>query len=1353
MRMLALWTDFSRTAAPGQRRPAAVLPAGGALLAAALAWTAAAEPARPRASASSELPPKFAASKAVDGDTTTHWAAHNSLPQWIRVDLPQPARVDTLLVLGVSMQKLYDNWRRVSVSFSDGSAFAATFADTWGWTEVRLPARRVSWVKLTIESTYKRTYYVGCEEIRLRFAGRGAAAVQVTPRPARPRTRAAPAEPEQTDSRPRSPLLARLARPGQSPAPHCNLWVSAQDIERAKRRIRSKPWAFDYFQRTLRLADQWAAKSDADIRKLVPRPHAAFNRTAACPLCGKRLSADFSHPFTAWCRGCKQRFPNPRYPDDGRGWKNPKTGRRHYFVGCYNEFAIFQFDRALRALADAYALTGEEKFARALTVLFDALAAIYPTCTTGPKWYPGVGGRLNRPFYQTARTLIYYADEYDLTYSSPEWDKPSVAPRSKTRRENFERNLLHNGGRYCYDEIHRYATKSLNNGFCDYLQGALAAGRVLGVQPFIDAALKGELSIFNFIDNTIDRDGQYFETAFMYSSHALNLFSHHAEMLRGYRSPKYPRGVNLYDLPKLQLAFRRSERDVDCAGHTPPLGDTGPDLSVLRGSQRPRFNRNAYRRLEFLAARVSDPAARRRYAEELAAYVGDLDQARRRVGSARWLTFHAAAPPSRPPAGPRPAPDSTLLPAGRGIAILRSGEEAAALLRWGPTLNHGSPDELNLNFFALGRELTYDPGYGWAHYRAGWAHATGSHNLVVVDEANQLGREGSGGELETWLLAPGVRAVSANDPLCYAAQNVSRYQRTLVLLDYGADRSGLLDVFRVKGGRTHDLNWHFVGALRPADGLSLSKAQTRGSLAGPRYEWWRQLQSDGWLRGLRRKGFYWAAPPGNGYGFLHEVRRGRPTGPCAFDWKAGERAPEPRWTFQPAAQVIRSSGRLHKPLALGCYFYRGRQPGDFIEFELPVEKAGRYMVLAVFYKSSHYGIVQASLDGEPLGRPVNTYSPVGYFTDTLALGERGLAAGAHRLRFSVVGKDPESLGFFFSLKYFALETPEDFARVSRREPEGVRLTICPPAGAEMLTARGVSVSRWPSAQYVICRRRSDRAALSSQFVSFAEPYVGEPIVSSVRRLAPDRDAAEALAAVRIAARGGRVDYVFEAVRPAPARAYAFGSERVRFAGRFGVARLVNGRARLLALYGDGEIAAGGRTLRVVRGERRGRVAAVDMARCAALTDTALPADGSLDGCIVQFSNPAYSRRSAFVVRRVARVGAGSRIELKAASLVMARGLVGRAASAANVIGNITPLDRERMVFRGRRTLYFQGRRILGPGGEDWGRVVDVNLLNWHVTSSRAVHAKVGERFQIAEIAPGDTFRIVRATWRRWGPGK
>ncbi|MEW6357266.1 MAG: discoidin domain-containing protein [Planctomycetota bacterium] len=1318
------------------------------------AWCPADETSKPipvqSITASQDMPTKYAADKAIDGNDQTHWAAHSAPPQWIRIDFAQQETVDAIRILGVSARNIYDNWRRVNVSFSDGGSFAVTLADESAWHTITFPARQVSWIKLTIESTYKRTHYIGCEEIQAMYVRHDAKEPTVTPKAD---AQAADAQAESDAWQPTESdrkHIARLAEKSPVDANHPTLWITSEDVERAKRNTRTHPWAFDWYCSTLRVADEWAARSDEEICRLVPQKHAVFDKLGKCPKCRKPLTAGFERVGKAYCPACETVFPNDEYPDNGQGWKDPKTGKMVYFVGMYNERAIYALDDALRALADAYMLTGEDNFARAASVIFDGIAVIYPTCDKGPKWYPGVGGRLNRPFYQTARTLIYYCDQYDMLHLSPEWEKPSVDPNYKTRRANVEENFLRNGGQYCFDEIHRYEkTKSLNNGFCDYLQGAVAAGRILGIQKFLDYALDSELSVFNFVENTIDRDGQYFETAFMYSSHAIDLFSHHAEMLRTYRSEKFPNGINLYDHPKLKLAFLRMERDIECAGHVPPLGDTGPDVSVIAKEERQGVNPYVYRRLEYLAARAADPKERQDYAERIHAYVGDVEKARGKHGLARWLAFNGAeiAPSAQPPGGLKPPggspTSSTLLPGSRGISILRTGQDGdtAALLRWGPTLNHGSPDEMNLNFFAIGREVTYDPGYLWAHCRAGWTHATGSHNLVAVNEKNQLGQPGGGGDLVRWFEAPGVCAVSADDPLCYGTEGVSRYQRSLVLMDLTPTQHYLLDIFRVAGGQTHDLNWHFFGEMKPATDLKLPPPQTTGSLAGPEYEWWKLLQPDGWLEGIK-EGFYWRAPPGNGYGFIFNLQRIKPSGPCAFDWTFGKRLPEPRWLFDPGRYVGQTSGKVHKPLSLGSYFYHGEEDGDFIEFTLPVEKEGEYLVLTQFYKSSHYGIVQAAMDGQPLGKPINTYSPTSYFADPVALGAHRLAPGEHRLRFTVVGKDSESKGRFFSIKYLAFESPDFLEDLQKPKAEIVRLHLLPAPDTELIVGRAKSTSTFPEATYVISRRKGD--GLSTQFVSVAEPSVGPPEVATIDRMQPAGAAgAEDVAALRIATRSGRLDYVFESTHPSESKAYVRGNETVTFGGTFGIVRTQDGKPMLLALHGPGVLEFAGQRLDG-QSEATGAVTEVDVDGCAIYTNAKLPEQG-LEGCVIQFSNPAYSRRSPFLISRVVREKERTRIELDAASLIMARGLVGEEKAGPGVIANLVPLDRERMVLRGFRTMYFQGKRIAADDGSDWGRVKDVSVTDWRVTSTQPVEPRPGMRFSIIELSPGDQFSIQRTT--------
>ncbi len=68
-------------------------------------------------------------------------------------------------------------------------------------------------------------------------------------------------------------------------------------------------------------------------------------------------------------------------------------------------------------------------------------------------------------------------------------------------------------------------------------------------------------------------------------------------------------------------------------------------------------------------------------------------------------------------------------------------------------------------------------------------------------------------------------------------------------------------------------------------------------------------------------------------------------------------------------------------------------------------------------KSWDYAQVQAFLDGKPIGRVVDTYSPAVIPDAPLNLGRFELAAGRHVLRFQAVGHNAESKGYLMGIDH------------------------------------------------------------------------------------------------------------------------------------------------------------------------------------------------------------------------------------------------------------------------------------------------------------------------------------------------
>ena len=105
---------------------------------------------------------------------------------------------------------------------------------------------------------------------------------------------------------------------------------------------------------------------------------------------------------------------------------------------------------------------------------------------------------------------------------------------------------------------------------------------------------------------------------------------------------------------------------------------------------------------------------------------------------------------------------------------------------------------------------------------------------------------------------------------------------------------------------------------------------------------------------------------------------------------------------------------------LGSFFLGASQPGDAVNFVLPVEKTGEYEVLADFVVFPGYGIVQLSLDGTPIGKAFDAYAPELDTSGPVSFGRTVLTKGQHDLLLTVVGKNRKSHRYYVSVRRFFL---------------------------------------------------------------------------------------------------------------------------------------------------------------------------------------------------------------------------------------------------------------------------------------------------------------------------------------------
>ncbi len=192
-----------------------------------------------------------------------------------------------------------------------------------------------------------------------------------------------------------------------------------------------------------------------------------------------------------------------------------------------------------------------------------------------------------------------------------------------------------------------------------------------------------------------------------------------------------------------------------------------------------------------------------------------------------------------------------------GHAILGTGEgddQAQLHLHYSGTHGHEHYDALSIILWANGREQLSETKYrapaDWPSTRE-WQTSTAGHNTVVIDEQNQLGRfppeshrrpitEADAMEgIPNWRYRDGGHGNALNDPKlrCYApgwdtVQMVEAeaerawfpepevYRRTMALVRVDERSVYAVDIFRVRGGQTHD--WMLHGCLQHPYELSTS---------------------------------------------------------------------------------------------------------------------------------------------------------------------------------------------------------------------------------------------------------------------------------------------------------------------------------------------------------------------------------------------------------------------------------------------------------------------------------------------------------------------------------------------------
>lgn len=694
--------------------------------------------------------------------------------------------------------------------------------------------------------------------------------------------------------------------------PKVGVYIGKEDILRARELAETKLWATDVKNGILAKANMWVDVSDDYIREIMPKPGAIFAYgIAGCPEHNVRWTSfggngivDLNTPNVLYCpAGHTIDFNDPKskFYDAGNGvWLGSV---RYFFQGVYNAAIVNTFtgwgsdDGALHQLAYAYALTGYDRYAKKAAVIFDALSHLSPT-TKGPRDFHSddsvVSGRMHFLTSIVHRSKVHFVKSFDLLYNNPAMHEKSFYS-DMTIAENVAKGLLLD---YMFEEfdLRDGNLATLHNHESDELRGMLATGLVLGIPDYISWGIQGA---GYFFENTIDKDGLYYEGSPSYSNFTQSVFADIAELIYHYDPENYdleglPGRINFYDHPKLRELFFSLRDKLDVAGHFASFGNSPTDRA--RVEEYARDYRREFPYVDRLYHRTEVPELKEVYKEALLEMSqGDPDSLR----SSTWALFHVE--PSFEPVTTRYSEgekQTTAYYSGPSLAILGSGEgrfRRGLILRGGPNLPHSHDDVLGLLYYDKGYLLTQDNGYNifGSPLHSGWGSRAVSHNLVVLDnDRYRLGwyKNTPGADLYGFLDLDGFRYIHLDNPHQFSATAyINEYSRRTALIDINDQDSYVVDVFTVRGGSRHDYVFH-TGAFVMESDIQFQRIDNVWTLAGldipnATYDeegksWGERIIPGDMIRDLGVvsegvKSMYWTPAPGNGYGFIYDLREGR----------------------------------------------------------------------------------------------------------------------------------------------------------------------------------------------------------------------------------------------------------------------------------------------------------------------------------------------------------------------------------------------------------------------------------------------------------------------------------------------
>ena len=508
--------------------------------------------------------------------------------------------------------------------------------------------------------------------------------------------------------------------------------------------------------------------------------------------------------------------------DDGRGYE--AGGKRYLFIGTYLVYGQWKkrILDAIKKLSAAYVLTGEKPYAHKTAVLLDRLADFFPDFDwkTQGVMYDGV--HTNEGFISynidsageclelgLAYDRIFDAigDDAELTEFLSQKAKQTGIPNPKNTldliKKNIEERILRESILHAYDKCNcNYPHSEL----MDMMDRAILSWPESKeeILPMIDAVMKKATAVDGVSgEKSI---GGYAAAA---PGGIVEIFSWFRQADESFFTELYRRYPNLGDTFAFHIDTWCLNQFYPAVGDAAMFSEVSDGCRAIGWCGNADFQRSWLWRLYQLTGDVRFVQAQyyaKPQPDENFSPSSIFDPNVEAEGAEFWkvldthgLDFH----------------QTSMNKPHWHIGLLRFGQKENERVTWMSYDSggaHGHKNGMNLGLFGKGLDLITDLGYppvhcggGWLSPQVQWYGSTASHNTVVIDGKDQLGKHEfdvkEAGHTTLWADGKAFRAMRFSGTKMY--ENSRQYERGVYVIDLSDRDFYILDIFRVIGGKEH----------------------------------------------------------------------------------------------------------------------------------------------------------------------------------------------------------------------------------------------------------------------------------------------------------------------------------------------------------------------------------------------------------------------------------------------------------------------------------------------------------------------------------------------------------------------